>query len=395
MSNVPRLRFKEFSYDFDNEVLADLLQITSKKFDPTKNQEVKKCIELEHLSQETGCLLGYTDSNEQDSIKNSFEIGQVLFGKLRPYLKKYWQADFGGVCSSEIWVLNGIQLVNSYLYHLVQTSKFNQIANVSSGSKMPRSDWQYMSQVPFNYPSKQEQEKIATFLTSVDTKIEQLSRKEELFKEYKKGVMQKIFAQEIRFKADDGGDFPDWEEKRLGDLTKVIVGGTPSTSNESYWKNGSVPWLSSGGINDGNVTKASKLITQDGLDNSSAKLMPKGTTLLAMTGATLGRVGYLLIETSGNQSVAGLVPNHNFYSKFLFYTLFKNKQTILSMAGGAAQAGVNKATIESFKFKFPIVEEQTKIANFLSSIDSKIEQVGKQLDESKQFKKALLQQMFV
>ena len=284
---------------------------------------------------------------------------------------------------------------NKFISHWFHSSIYYKEVHKNLGATINSINGSNLKKFKTIFPLKPEQQKIAAFLTTVDSKIEQLSKKQELLGSWKKGLMQQIFSQATRFKADDGCDFPDWEERKLGNLTKVVVGGTPSTSNESYWNNGSIPWLSSGGINDGNVIKASKLITQEGLDNSSAKLMPKGTTLLAMTGATLGRVGYLLIETSGNQSVAGLIPNHNFYSKFLFYTLFKNKQTILSMAGGAAQAGINKATIESFKFKFPIVEEQTKIANFLSSIDTKIEQVGKQLIESKQFKKALLQQMFI
>ena len=141
--------------------LNEILSISSKKFNPIGNNENKKCVELEHLSQETGKLLGYTNSSEQQSIKNSFEEEQILFGKLRPYLKKFWKAEFEGVCSSEIWVMNGKKVKNDFLFYLVQTEKFNQIANVSSGSKMPRADWNYMSEIPFDLPPLKEQERIA------------------------------------------------------------------------------------------------------------------------------------------------------------------------------------------------------------------------------------------
>ena len=376
--NIPQLRFPEFSDAWEEKNVGDVLTIGSGR-------------DYKHLN--NGDIPVYGTGGYMTSVDSFLYDGEsVCIGRKgtidKPVLidGKFWTVD------TLFYTHSFVDLLPKFLFPLfkrINWKKYNEASGVPSLSKST------IEKIKLSLPTKPEQQKIAAFLTAVDSKIEQLSKKQELLGSWKKGLMQQIFSQAIRFKADDGCDFPDWEERKLGNLTKVVVGGTPSTSNESYWNNGSIPWLSSGGINDGNVIKASKLITQEGLDNSSAKLMPKGTTLLAMTGATLGRVGYLLIETSGNQSVAGLIPNHNFYSKFLFYTLFKNKQTILSMAGGAAQAGINKATIESFKFKFPIVEEQTKIANFLSSIDTKIEQVGKQLIESKQFKKALLQQMFV
>jgi type I restriction enzyme S subunit len=376
--NIPQLRFPEFSDAWEEKNVGDVLTIGSGR-------------DYKHLN--NGDIPVYGTGGYMTSVDSFLYDGEsVCIGRKgtidKPVLidGKFWTVD------TLFYTHSFVDLLPKFLFPLfkrINWKKYNEASGVPSLSKST------IEKIKLSLPTKPEQQKIAAFLTTVDSKIEQLSKKQELLGSWKKGLMQQIFSQATRFKADDGCDFPDWEERKLGNLTKVVVGGTPSTSNESYWNNGSIPWLSSGGINDGNVIKASKLITQEGLDNSSAKLMPKGTTLLAMTGATLGRVGYLLIETSGNQSVAGLIPNHNFYSKFLFYTLFKNKQTILSMAGGAAQAGINKATIESFKFKFPIVEEQTKIANFLSSIDTKIEQVGKQLIESKQFKKALLQQMFV
>ncbi len=179
--------------NWEEEELGNLISIISKKFNPKTNCEIKKCIELENLSQGTGQLLDYVYSNEQESIKNSFEKSQILFGKLRPYLKKFWKANFDGVCSSEIWVLSSIKVLNEYLLYLIQTKKFNDIANVSSGSKMPRSDWKYMSVIPFKYPSKEEQTKIANFLSSIDTKIEQNQKALEKTKEFKKALLQQMF----------------------------------------------------------------------------------------------------------------------------------------------------------------------------------------------------------
>lgn len=375
MSNVPKLRFKEFSEEFEYDILDELFTITSKKFDPTKHTDVKKCVELEHLSQETGNLLGYTNSNEQASIKNSFEKGQVLFGKLRPYLKKFWQANFDGVCSSEIWVLNGKKLTNNYLYHLVQTHKFNQISNVSSGSKMPRADWQYMSQIPFSYPSKQEQEKIASFLISVDTKIEQLTKKEALLSSYKKGAMQKIFSDEIRFKADDASEFCAWEEKKLGDIGKIYQPKTISQTD----------------------------LTEEGYDVYGANgIIGKYIEFnheyeqIAVTcrGNTCGTVNFTKPKSwiTGNAMVVNLDTSINAIKSFLYYQLSFADLSYLITGSGQPQI---TGDIKNHKVYLPSIEEQTKIANFLSSIDSKIKQVKNQLNSTKEFKKALLQQMFV
>jgi len=173
--------------------LKNILEISSNKFNPKKYNIKKKCIELEHLSQNRGQLLGYTFTNKQGSIKNIFNKNEVLFGKLRPYLKKYWKSTFEGVCSSEIWVLKGKKIINEYLFYLIQDDKFNQIANISSGSKMPRSDWKYMAEIPFLIPQKQEQQKISNFLTSIDQKITQNNQSIEQMKAFKKGLLQQMF----------------------------------------------------------------------------------------------------------------------------------------------------------------------------------------------------------
>jgi type I restriction enzyme S subunit len=394
--HIPQLRFPEFSGEWMTDELSNLIEISSNKFNPNTSNESKKCIELEHLSQETGELLGYTDSTAQASTKNAFTKGQVLFGKLRPYLKKFWLSQFDGVCSSEIWVLNGKKLANNYLFQFIQTNKFNQIANVSSGSKMPRSDWKYMVQVPFKYTTKPEQQKIAAFLTAVDNKIEQLSKKQELLSEYKKGVMQQIFSQAIRFKADDGSEFPEWKERRLGDVcSKAKSGGTPRSTTKEYY-DGDIPFLAISDITRQGkyLTSASKKISQLGIDNSASWIVPIDTIIYSMY-ASVGFVSINKIPLATSQAVINLIVKDGYSIEFIYYHLIEVKKTIHKFIETGTQGNLNAQTVKSLILNIPSLPEQAKIANFLSSIDNKIEQVGKQLDESKQFKKALLQQMFV
>jgi len=392
--HIPQLRFPEFSGEWMTDELSNLIEISSNKFNPNTSNESKKCIELEHLSQETGELLGYTDSTAQASTKNAFTKGQVLFGKLRPYLKKFWLSQFDGVCSSEIWVLNGKKLANNYLFQFIQTNKFNQIANVSSGSKMPRSDWKYMVQVPFKYTTKPEQQKIAAFLTEVDNKIEQLSKKQELLGEYKKGAMQQIFSQATRFKADDGSNFPDWEEVKLGNLTHKV--GKKNKENIKY------PIYS---INNQEGFRPQSeqfdgLDSNDrGYDISLYKIVNEKTFAYNPARINVGSIGYSynLNKVIVSSLYVCFKTNDELEDLYLLAYLDTDKfnKDILRYEEGGVRQYLFYENFSQISIPLPGNDEQAKISNFLSSIDNKIEQVDKQLDESKQFKKALLQQMFV
>ena len=174
----------------------------NKKYNPQTGTIPYRCIELEHLSQETGKILGYVPISGQRSIKNCFSAGQVLFGKLRPYLRKYAQPDFDGVCSSEIWILSGKKGIctNGFLFYLVQTHYFTRLANVTSGTKMPRSDWDIVSKAAFAIPSIPEQNRIVVFLRSFDIEIDLLIQKLAALQQQKKGLMQQLLTGKIRVK---------------------------------------------------------------------------------------------------------------------------------------------------------------------------------------------------
>jgi len=380
--HIPQLRFPEFSGEWMTDELSNLIEISSNKFNPNTSNESKKCIELEHLSQETGELLGYTDSTAQASTKNAFTKGQVLFGKLRPYLKKFWLSQFDGVCSSEIWVLNGKKLANNYLFQFIQTNKFNQIANVSSGSKMPRSDWKYMVQVPFKYTTKPEQQKIAAFLTAVDNKIEQLSKKQALLGEYKKGLMQQIFSQAIRFKADDGSDFPDWKENKVDEFMEVTRGQVLA-----------VPEMRQVESEIFKYPVYSSQTKNNGLTGYYTDYLFEDCITWTTDGANAGDVNYRAGKFYCT-NVCGVLRSKKGYANLCIAQILNSvSRRYVSYVGNPK---LMNNVMEKIKISIPSsINEQTKIANFLSSVDSKIEQVGKQLDESKQFKKALLQQMFV
>ncbi|MDK3159873.1 restriction endonuclease subunit S [Kamptonema cortianum] len=179
--------------------LSEFVDLRREKFNPSPDDD-RVCIELEHLSQGTGQLVGSTRSINQNSTKNVFKPEDVLFGKLRPYLRKFANPNFEGVCSTEIWVLKvKPSICNSrYLFYLVQTYEFISIANKTSGSKMPRADWGLVAEHPFPIPLLDEQKKITNFLDSLSDEIMLLQFLKDKLELQKRGLMQKLLTGEWR-----------------------------------------------------------------------------------------------------------------------------------------------------------------------------------------------------
>ena len=182
---------KRFESEWKQVIFGEVAKLSSKKYNPLKANQCLPCIELEHLDQASGRIIGSANASELASIKNHFEVGSVLFGKLRPYLRKYARPDFEGVCSTEIWVFKTTsKLLDEYLFHFVQTDKFVSEANKSSGSKMPRADWGVISELVIKIPNLKEQQKIATVLTTADKEIELLEQQLADLQQEKKALMQ-------------------------------------------------------------------------------------------------------------------------------------------------------------------------------------------------------------
>jgi len=191
------LRFKredggEFP-EWEEKRFDELAKRVTTKFDPTQS-ESRKCIELEHVEKGTGAINGYLDSSTQLSLKSAFKRGDVLYGKLRPNLRKFHLATFDGVCSSEIWVFRGHNFDSKLLFYLVQSDAFHAAATMSSGSKMPRAEWSTVAETTFNVPtSLEEQSRIAGFLMALDAKVAGVAQAVAAAQKWKKGLLQQMF----------------------------------------------------------------------------------------------------------------------------------------------------------------------------------------------------------
>lgn len=186
------------------EPFGNLAERVTESFDPEGESEPLRCVELEHIEPETGHLVGYTSSSEQTSTKTRFKHGQVLYGKLRPYLRKFWRAEFEGVCSTEIWVLDAHPKMcnNRFLYHLVQSERFARACAVTAGTKMPRANWNYVRDSLHSVPPSDEQVAISNALEAAEDEIQNLRNHRTSFGREERALMQRLLTGDVRVPGD-------------------------------------------------------------------------------------------------------------------------------------------------------------------------------------------------
>jgi type I restriction enzyme S subunit len=156
-----------------------------------------------------------------------------------------------------------------------------------------------------------------------------------------------------------------WEIKRLGDVCETGAGGTPLKTHKDYYEGGTIPWLLSGEVSQGEIFEAKNFITEKGLKNSSAKLFPPNTVLVAMYGATAGQVGILRFEAATNQAVCGILPNDKTIPEYLFYCFLEKKEELVAQAVGGAQPNISQIKIKNTKIPLPPLPEQQRIVSIL------------------------------
>jgi type I restriction enzyme S subunit len=214
-----------------------------------------------------------------------------------------------------------------------------------------------------------------------------------LLEQYKKGVMQQLFSGKLRFKDENGKDYADWEERKLGEVGKIITGSTPPTSNFEYY-NGNQLFVSPADINGARYVLNTKTTLTD-LGFEKGRKLIKGTVLFVCIGSTIGKVAIAGFDCITNQQINAIEANSFNSNDFIFSLLELNAINIKLLAGVQAVPQINKTAFSNFKFMFPSLPEQQKIAAFLSSIDAKIESTNQQINQTQSFKKGLLQQLFV
>ena len=163
--------------------------------------------------------------------------------------------------------------------------------------------------------------------------------------------------------------FKDCTLIRLGDYISTQSGGTPNTKKSEYYDEGTIPWLSSGEVNQGYISSTEKYITEDGLANSAAKWVPENSVVIAMYGATAGKVGFITIPLTTNQAVCALLPNDAFDPLYLYYAVSSKKDWMIAQCRGAAQPNISQGIIRSMEIPMPSLDEQMQFANIIKQAD--------------------------
>ena len=385
--NVPKLRFKGFNDEWKNTKLGDISNIIMGQ-SPSSDQYNEK---FEGMP----LVQGNADIRQRKTSPRMYTTEVTKACKIGDSIMSV-RAPVGSIgrATEKCCIGRGVCAINTcekqeFLYQVLlqQEDKWGKVSQGSTFESINRND---IANLRIKLPSLQEQERIANFLTKVDKIIEKQDEKVKNLEKYKKGMMQKIFSQEIRFKDENGKEYPEWQEYKLNELCNFFSGGTPLTSKKEYY-DGNIPFIRSAEISSENTELT---ISEIGLNNSSAKMIQKGDLLYALYGATSGEVSISKLNGAINQAILCIRSNRcNLI--FLEKVLRNSKQNIIKTYLQGGQGNLSANIIKELQFNFPCLDEQDKIAKFITKIDIILQKEIDKLNELYKWKKGLLQQMFV
>lgn len=313
-----------------------------------------------------------------------------------------------GSCNQQInAIIPHKNIISEYIYYYCISSKFQSILF----SKAPQTTLAIFNKTEFSkleiiYPKDiKEQERIVGILdesfAKIDESIKILEQDLLNLDELMQSALQKAF-NPLKDNAKENYKLPQgWEWKNLGEIANTSSGGTPSRNKKEYWENGNIKWLKSGELNDGYIDFIEENITEEAIKNSSAKIFQKGTLLIAMYGATAGKLGILNLDSTTNQAICAFLhkdKNIKFLEKFLFYFLFFLRDKIIKDSFGGAQPNINQTYIKNLQIPLPPIKEQEQIASHLDELSSHVKNLKQnyqaQIKDLQELKNSLLDKAF-
>ena len=389
---VPKLRFPGFTEPWEQRKLGEIFKERNERsgqgelISVTVSQGVIKAADL--------------DRDINASIdKHNYKVvkpGDVVYNTMRMWQGACGHSPYRGILSPAYTVLipgkNTLGTLFDYYFKRIELLQIFKKYSQGMTSDTWNLKFDILKQVKLPFPSVEEQGKIVQLFSSCDANITLHQRKLEHLKLKKKSLLQKLFPKEgevypeLRFP----GFTEPWEQRKLGEVVKSYSGGTPIASNKEYY-GGDIPFIRSAEINS-DTTEL--YITQKGLDNSSAKIVEKGTILYAMYGATSGEVGISKINGAINQAILAMIPL-DYDGEIISQYLRKNKESIIGKYLQGGQGNLSANIILELSIQLPGLEESNQIAYFLESVDNVITLHQRKLEHLQLLKKALLQQLFV
>lgn len=401
---APKLRFSEFSGEWEEKRIEDTGIFTRGPF----GGSLKKSIFVDS---------GYKVYEQKNAIQNSLEIGDYYITEekykemIRFSVKK---GDLLVSCSGTIGkilvipehfpegIINQALLkisVNSrnnnlFLKELLQNSKMTQYIFGGRGAAIKNViSVKELKSVKISIPSIQEQDKIASFLSKVNEKIEKLEKKQELWETYKKGMMQQLFSQKLRFKDENGEDYPDWEIKKLAEIARFFKGkGIPKEDIS----NDGIECIRYGELYTTYKEEIKDIVSKTNLNIDELVLSEKNDVVIPTSGETAIDIATASCVMKSGVAIGGdtTIIKTDENGLFISYCLNSQRNEIASLAQGVSVVHLYSSQLKGLKLEIPTIEEQNKIANFLSVVEIRIGQVSRELEINKEFKKGLLQLMF-
>ncbi len=399
---APKLRFTGFDESWSEVILDDLAEVERGKFsvrprnDPRYFGGKMPFVQTGDVTGSDVYLKGFSQTLNEDGIKVSkvFPEDTILI-TIAANIGDTTITQYPVACPDSVVAIQPKkELTNTiFLKNVIDLQK-DFLDSQATQNAQKNINLQVLKPLELIVPSLKEQTKIAAFLSAVDEKISQLTQKYELLSQYKQGMMQKLFSQEIRFKADDGSEFGEWENGCLGDIT-AIQGGYAFKSN-SFGK-GATKVLRIGDIRNNIFLDCFNGVYSEEIPDARY-VVSKDAIVMALSGATFGKLGKVVTGSAYlNQRVATFKVNEKTTNEYVYQVMLSKDffNYIQSIPSASAQPNISNQDVINFEILIPCLEEQTKIANFLSAIDQKIEVVAQQIEQAKQWKKGLLQQMFI
>lgn len=399
---MPSLRFPEFRNSPAWQTLtADLL------FEPINERGATPGLPVLAVTQDYGAiprdLIGYHVSVAAESVANYKEVREGDFIiSLRSFQGGIEYSRYHGICSPAYVVLRRRgEGSDEFFRHLFKSAAFirqltRNVEGIRDGKMISYSQF---SEQLLCVPEPPEQHKIAACLGAVDDLLSAEARKLETLRQHRQGMIHQLFpepgetAPRLRFPEFSGAH--EWNLSSVGAVFETTSGGTPDRGRAEYW-DGTVPWVTTSAVDFNVIDSAQELITEAGLANSSAKVFPRGTVLIAMygQGKTRGKAAILGIDAATNQACAALLPNPEIDSRYVLGYLASRYDDIRSISNSGSQDNLSQALIRDLPFVYPRDRaEQQRIADCLSSIDAYLIMQLRKLDALEKHKQALSAKM--
>ena len=393
-SKKPELRFKGFSDDWEQRKFFEIAQRESLVRFSTADFP---SVEYEDVSPETGTLNKDIQSKEIEKKGFTFDNDNILYGKLRPYLHNWLNPNFSGVAVGDWWVLKPIRVDKNFLYMLIQTQKFDNIANQSAGSKMPRADWNHVSNASFMIPKNiDEQRRIGSYFESLDNLITLHQSKCDKLKIIKKLMLNNLFPKngEKNPKWRFNGFNDDWEQRKWIDTVDISTEMVDPTSGEYD----DLPHIAPGNIESftGRILDNVKSVKEEQLISGKFRFKP-GDVIYGKINPQLGKYFYACVDGLTSADAYVFNGKNGITQNFLFSLLqtedfFKYSVSVSKRSG---MPKINRDELNAYCFLAPDEEEQNIIGNFLLNIDNLITLHQSEVERLKKVKQFFLDKMFI